>query len=512
MYSIVSTAIVCGIQSVLIQVEADVCDGMPVFDMVGVLSSEVKEAKERVKAAIRNSGIRLAPKKVTINLYPADIRKSGTAFDLPIALAVLSAYGRIPQEYLEGILFAGEISLNGEIRQTAGILPMVLAAREAGKQIVCVPRDNEGEARIVKGMTVLPADNLNQVIASIEAYNKNPQMYSNINIEETEPEIYDTECDFADIHGQRVLKRACEIAAAGRHNMLMLGTPGAGKTMAAKAVSTILPPLTEEEALELAKIYSVSGIFGQREKHFRTRPFRSPHHTISMAGLAGGGMVPKPGEISLAHKGVLFLDELTEFKKSVLEVMRQPLEERMIRLVRSSGTYIYPADIMLIAAMNPCNCGYFPDRNKCTCTVSMIERHLHKISRPMLDRMDMCVEVKRLPLSELIRKGAEESSSVIRERVQKTQNIQRKRFAGGNILYNSQIPAAEIEHYCPMEPEAERTLWEAFERLELSARGYYRIIKVSRTIADMESSERICKEHIIESLMYRNIDRKVWEV
>ncbi len=512
MYRIVSTAIVCGIQSVLVQVEADVCDGMPVFEMVGELSSEVKEAKERVKAAIRNSGIRLAPKKVTINLSPSGIRKTGTGFDLPIALAVLSAYGWISQEALDGIVFAGELSLNGEIRPTAGILPIVLASREAGKRTVCVPEGNLTEARVAKGMTVLPARDLSQVIGLLEEYHKNPQAPAAINIEGNKPAGSQSSCDFSEIRGQKVLKRACEIAAAGRHNMLMLGMPGSGKTLAAKAVSTILPPLTEEEALELAKIYSVSGLFGQREEAFYARPFRSPHHTVSIAGLAGGGAVPKPGEISLAHKGVLFLDELTEFQKPVLEILRQPLEERVIRLARSSGTYLYPADIMLVAAMNPCSCGYFPDRNRCTCSPAMISRHLSKISRPFLDRMDICVEVRRLPLSDLVGRKKEESSAEIRMRVEKAQEVQRKRFEGTGILYNSQIPVSEIESFCPMDADAGRELQDSFERLELSARGYYRLIRVARTIADLGGSRVIRREHMAESLIYRSIDRRVWGI
>lgn len=513
LYSLVSTAIVCGIRSVLVQVEADVCDGMPAFEMVGVLSSEVKEAKERIRAAIRNSGIRLSPKKITVNLYPADIRKSGTVFDLPIALAILSAYGRIPREYLEGILFAGEISLNGEIRPTTGILPMVLAAREAGKQVVCVPKENMPEAQIVKGITILPGEDLNQVTEMLDVFFREPQkcMMNGSNIEETTEDTPNTECDFAFIHGQKVLKRACEIAASGRHNMLMLGSPGAGKTMAARAVSTILPPLTEEEALELAKVYSVTGLFGQREVNFRERPYRSPHHTISLAGMTGGGTVPKPGEISLAHKGVLFLDELTEFKRPVLEVLRQPLEEQEIRLVRKSGTYFYPADIMLIAAMNPCSCGYFPDRNRCTCTRAMIERHLNKISRPLLDRMDICVEVSRPALQELTAKQPEEASAVIRGRVERTQRIQQERFAGTEILYNSRIPVSAIEEYCVMEAGGQKLLHDSFERMELTARGYYRVLRVARTIADMEGMEKISRAHICESLLYRSIDRKVWD-
>lgn len=512
MYSIVSTAIVCGIQSILVQVEADVCDGMPALEMVGVLSSEVKEARERIRAAIRNSGIRLSPKKITVNLYPADVRKTGTVFDLPIALAVLAAYGRIPQEYLEGILFAGEISLNGEIRPTSGVLPMVLAAREAGKQVVCVPRENIREAQIVQGITILPGENLNQVIELIELFFKGKweNKGSNNNIEGTGMYYEQMEYDFAGIHGQKILKRACEIAASGRHHMLMLGSPGCGKTLAARAVATILPPLTQEEALELAKVYSVTGMFEQREKNFRERPYRSPHHTISLAGLAGGGAFPKPGEISLAHKGVLFLDELTEFQKPVLEALRQPLEERGIRLVRKSGTFFYPADIMLIAAMNPCNCGYFPDRNRCTCSKAVIERHLNKISRPLLDRIDLCVEVQRPVLSELTAKKPEETSAQIRSRVERTQRIQQKRFEGTEILYNSQIPASSIEQWCSLEPEGEQLLKDSFEQLELTARGYYRIIRVARTIADMEESEQIKRSHIQESLLFRSIDRKVW--
>lgn len=511
MYSIVCTACVCGIESVLVQAEADVCDGMPVFEMVGELSTEVREAKERIRAAIRNTGIRLSPKRITVNLYPADLRKSGTGFDLPIALAVLSAYGYIAHECFEDIVFAGEVSLNGNIHPIEGVLPMVIAAKEAGKKKICIPKENAKEAALIKGLVILPAENLRQVMEMLQSpcSQKSVKQRHN-NIEETESEITEKEYDFSKIHGQKVLKRVCEIAAAGRHNLLMLGPPGGGKTAVARAIPGILPELSEEEALELARIYSVSGLFGKREKHLRERPFCHPHHTISVAGMAGGGAVPKPGEISLAHNGVLFLDELTEFKKAALEILRQPLEEGKIHLVRNNGTYSYPADIMLVAAMNPCNCGYFPDRNKCTCTPAMIRHHLQRISRPLLDRMDLCVEVQKPGIQELTGRGKEENSHEIAVRVKRVQDIQKTRYKNSGIRYNSRIPSGEIERFCPMEPEAERMLAEAFETLEMSVRGYYRVIRVARTIADMAGEEMIRSEHMAESLMYRNIDGKGW--
>lgn len=511
MYSIVSTASVCGIESVLVQVEADVCDGMPVFEMVGELSNEVKEAKERIRVAIRNTGIRLSPKRITINLYPAELRKSGTGFDLPIALAVLAAYGHISSKSLEDIVFAGEISLNGDIHPIDGVLPMTIAAKEAGKKCICIPKANAKEAGMVGNIQILSAENLQQLIQILQNRNncKVPVNYHN-NIEETESKKEENRYDFQQIRGQKVLKRVCEIAAAGRHNLLMLGPPGGGKTAVARAIPGILPELSEEEALELAKIYSVSGMFGKREKNFRKRPFCHPHHTISVAGMAGGGKVPKPGEISLAHNGVLFLDEMTEFQKAALEVLRQPLEEGRIHLVRNQGTYSYPADIMLVAAMNPCNCGYYPNRNKCTCTPAMIRRHLQKISRPLLDRIDLCVEVQKPGILELTGKGKEESSREISMRIKEVQRLQDMRYEKSNIRYNSRIPGEQIENFCPMEKEAQAMLAEAFESLELSVRGYYKVIRVARTIADLEGKEKISSSHIAESLMYRNIDGKGW--
>lgn len=508
MYSIVSTAIISGIESVLVQAEADVCDGMPVFEMVGELSAEVKESRERIRSAIRNAGIRLAPKRITVNLYPADIRKNGTGLDLPIALAVLAAYGYLPGRCLEGTVFIGEISLNGTILPIEGVLPMTIAARTAGKKIIYVPEKNVKEACMVKGIIVLPAKNLQQVIKTVQA----SKIYEKTcnNIEETELEHKEREYDFKKIHGQKVLKRVCEIAAAGRHNLLMLGPPGSGKTAVARAIPGILPELSQEEALELARVYSVCGLFGKREKNLKERPFCQPHHTISVAGMAGGGFTPKPGEISLAHNGILFLDEMTEFPKPVLEVLRQPLEEGQIHLVRNGGSCSYPADIMLVAAMNPCRCGYYPDRNKCTCTPSVIRRHLQKISRALLDRIDICIEVQKPRIQDLTKVESAESSYDISRRVKKVQKIQESRCKQNNIYYNSRIPSEKIMEFCPIEPEGERLLTEAFETLELSVRGYYKIIRVARTIADLAGKEIISKEHIAESLLYRNIDGRGW--
>lgn len=507
MYSIVSTASISGIESILVQVEADVCDGMPVFEMVGELSTEVRESKERIRAAIRNAGIRLAPKRITINLYPADLRKSGTGFDLPIALSVLAAYGHISAECLEETVFAGEVSLNGDIHPIDGVLPMAMAAKKSGKKRICIPEANAKEAAMVGNIVILPAKNLSQVITMLQ----NPDDFKiAYNIEETHFLKTEREYDFQKIRGQKVLKRVCEIAAAGRHNLLMLGPPGGGKTAAARAIPGILPQLAEEEALELARIYSVSGLFGKREKNLRERPFCHPHHTISIAGMAGGGKIPKPGEISLAHNGVLFLDEMTEFQRATLEVLRQPLEEGRIHLVRNNGTYSYPADIMLVAAMNPCNCGYYPDRNKCVCTPAVIQRHLQKISRPLLDRIDISVEAPRVRVEELTHARKNESSARIRERVKRAHAIQHERYRNEKCCYNSRITAEMMRAYCPMDAGAKKQIEKAYEQLDLSARAYHKIIRVARTIADLEESERIQEKHMLEALLYRSMDDSLW--
>ena len=501
----VNTATLLGIEGKIVIAEADFSGGLPAFDIVGLPDTAVKEAKERVKAAIRNSEFEFPSKKAVINLAPADLKKEGTQFDLPIAIASLAGTGQLKAGF-EDYVFLGELGLSGEIRPVNGILPAVIGGKDNGIKKFIVPFDNANEAALVEGVEIYGAKSLCEVYMHLTGERV---------IEPTPTRTFDEESetfdfDFSEVKGQEKLRRGIEIAVAGGHNVLMVGSPGAGKSMIAKRIPTIMPPMSFDEILEVTKIHSVAGVL-QNGKAVTKRPFRAPHHSASSVSITGGGSKAKPGEISLAHKGVLFLDELPEYKKDVIEAMRQPIEDGCVTVSRAMGTFTYPSNVMLVCAMNPCRCGYYGDKTKkCRCSESDVARYLGKVSGPMLDRIDIQLEAKSIGYDDL-QKPQGESSQSMRERIEKARTIQKERYKSEKVTCNADLSGGLVEKYCVV-GEAEKVLLEqAFKATGMSARAYTRILKVARTIADLEGRENIDAMDIAEAIGYRNLDKKFWK-
>ena len=495
-----------GLETFNVRVEADVAMGFPGFDIVGLPDASVKESRDRVRSALRNCGFEIPDGKITINLAPAHIRKEGSVYDLPILMALLKYSGQLVAD-ISNSVFIGELSLSGDVRGVNGVLPMTMKAKEDGFQNIYVPYHNKNEAAVVKGINVYPIKNLNQLFDHL--CGRKPLETATVDIEDEENAVQIP--DFSQVKGQSEAKRAIEIAAAGMHNILLIGTPGSGKSMLAKRIPSILPDMTFEESIETTKIHSVAGLLGANKGLITTRPFRAPHHTVSAVGLSGGGTVPKPGEVSLAHNGVLFLDELPEFSRAAMEVLRQPIENGEITISRVSGTLSYPCDVMLVAAMNPCPCGYYghPTR-KCICGPKAVTRYLSKVSGPLLDRIEIQIEVPPVEFSDLTSQIQEECSADIKKRVNKARYVQQERYKGTGVKCNSGITPAMLNKCCPMDDKAQQLLGKAFDKMGLSARAYDRILKVSRTIADLDQSEVIKSIHIAEAVQYRSLDRKYW--
>jgi magnesium chelatase family protein len=501
MYCSVKTATLNGIESIPVTCESDVSNGLPNFSIVGLLSTEIKESRERVRTAIKNSKVKFPASRITVNISPASIRKSGTGFDLPIAVSILGAYGQIKTSPLKDIMMIGEMNLTGEILPIKGVLSACLVCKEMNIPYLMVPEGNKYEATMIPSLKIIPVKSLKDVIEILKDKEIDEKyVWKDATKVDSSTESY--EHDFKDLKGHKTLRRAMEVAVSGMHNLLMIGPPGAGKTMAASCVPSILPPMSAAEQIEVSKIYSAAGLLRDNASLINHRPFRSPHHTISNIGLVGGGGTPIPGEITLATSGILFLDELLEFKKESLELLRQPMEDHCINISRSKNQVTFPADFMLIAASNPCPCGYYPDFNKCECTRSEVHRYLSRLSGPLMDRIDIIVSIHPLTLDEMSDTHEQESSKEIQKRVIKAMQIQRERFKRTNIEFNSRIPTSQINKYCALSDSVQKQLLKMLKPENITVRSYNKLLKLARTIADLDGSEDISIKHLKEASNY----------